>query len=212
MTVPTGQARPGPWVLLASLVAAGGLGCAHDSAPPAPGPSSKPAAAARGGSAAGRYFPLAVGNHWTYEATYLGERSTREVELVGFRDGSYVDRDGRALRVDGEGLRDQTRYLLHEPLVEGGTWTSVVAPGSAEHYRVLSAGVPCKVPAGSFPDCIEVESRNRADPTRTLVNTITFAAGVGIVRVRTELDEGGRLQPTAELRLTAYRVAPAPPR
>jgi len=33
---------------------------------------------------------------------------------------------------------------------------------------------------------------------------------VGIVRVRTELDEGaGALKPTAELRLTAYQVAPA---
>jgi len=200
----------GPWLLLAVLPVAGLLGCAHDPAPAAAAP--KPAPGARPGSAAARYFPLAVGNRWTYEATYLGERSTREVELVGFRDGSYVDRDGRALRVDSEGLRDQTRYLLHEPLVEGGTWTSVVAPGSAEHYRVVSVGVPCTAPAGKFPDCVEVESRNRADPTRTLVNTVTFAAGVGIVRVRTELDEGGKLKPTAELRLTGYQVAPPPAR
>jgi hypothetical protein len=185
------------------------VGCSH--APPSGAAAPPSAPSARPGSAAARYFPLAVGNHWTYEATYLGERSSREVELVGVRDGAYLDKEGRALRVDGEGLRDQTRYLLHEPLVEGATWTSVVAPGSAEHYRVLSTGVPCTVPAGSFPDCIEVESRNRADPSRTLVNTLTFAAGVGIVRVRTELDEGGRLKPTAELRLTAYQVAPPAP-
>jgi hypothetical protein len=199
-----GQSVAWPWVSLALIAA---LGCAHPPAPAASAPTSR-TATARPGAGAARYFPLAVGNRWSYEAIYLGERSTRDVELVGFRDGSYVDRQGRALRVDGEGLRDQTRYLLHEPLVEGGTWTSVVAPGSAEHYRVLSVGGRCTVPAGSFPDCIEVESRTRADASRTLVNTVTFAAGVGIVRVRTELDEGGRVKPTAELRLTAYQVVP----
>jgi len=158
-----------------------------------------------------RYFPLAVGNHWTYEAMYLGERSTRRVELVAFRDGSYVDRDGRALRVDSEGIRDQVRYLLHEPLQVDATWTSVVAPGSAEHYRVLSVRTPCEVPAGRFPDCVEVESRTTADPTtpaRVLVNRVTFAAGVGIVRVRTALEEGSKSAPTAELQLTSFEVAP----
>jgi hypothetical protein len=152
-----------------------------------------------------------VGNHWTYEATYLGERSTRKVELVAFRDGSYVDGDGRALKVDREGVRDQVRYLLHEPLTVGATLTSVIAPGSAEHYRVLSVRAPCDAPAGRFPDCVEVESRTTADParpSRVLVNRVTFAAGVGIIRVRTALEEGPRSAPTAELRLTGFEVAP----
>ncbi len=193
------------WAVLAACL----LGCAHE-----PGPAPAPAA---GGAAAGRmpesarYFPLAVGNHWTYEATYLGEKSTRRVEVVAFRDGSYVDRDGRALRVDREGIRDQVRYLLHEPLTAGATWTSVVAPGSAEHYRVLSVRTPCQAPAGHFADCVEVESRTLADPTtpsRLLVNRVTFAAGVGIVQVRTALEDGARSAPTAELRLTAFEVAP----
>jgi hypothetical protein len=194
-----------------AVLAAGLLGCAH---PPPPAP---PAGAAAGSTAAGpspesaRYFPLAVGNHWTYEATYLGEKSTRRVEVVAFRDGSYVDRDGRALRVDREGIRDQVRYLLHDPLTAGATWTSVVAPGSAEHYRVLSVRSPCEAPAGRFTDCVEVESRTLADPStpgRLLVNRVTFAAGVGIVQVRTALEEGTRSAPTAQLRLTAFEVAP----
>ena len=95
---------------------------------------------------------------------------------------------------------------------KGKTWTSVMAPGSAEHYRVLSAHSPCEAPAGKFPDCVEVESRTLADPKtpgRLLVNRVTFAAGVGIVRVRTALEEGTKSAPTAELRLTAYQVAPA---
>jgi hypothetical protein len=155
-----------------------------------------------------------VGNHWTYEATYLGEHSTRQVEVVEFRDGNYVDRDGRAIRVDREGVRDQVRYLLHEPLSVGATWTSVVAPGSAEHYKILSVRSPCEVPAGKFPDCIEVESRTLVDPktpARLLVNRVTFAAGVGIVRVRTALEEGTKSAPTAELLLTSFEVATPPP-
>ena len=195
-----------PWAVLI----AGVLGCAHQPAPPPPppGPAARPAGAL---PESARYFPLAVGNQWTYEATYLGERSTRRVELIAFRDGSYVDRDGRALRLDREGIRDQVRYLLHEPLGAGATWTSVVAPGSAEHYRVVSVGEPCEAPAGKFKDCVEVESRTTADPAnpgRLLVNRVTFAAGVGIVQVRTALEDGQRSTPTAELRLTSFQVAP----
>ncbi|HSP18617.1 MAG TPA: hypothetical protein VLQ79_03830, partial [Myxococcaceae bacterium] len=80
------------------------LGCAHEGAAPAPASPAAAPTTSRLPEAA-RYFPLAVGNRWTYQATYLGERSTRQVELVAFRDGSYVDRDGRSLRFDGEGLR-----------------------------------------------------------------------------------------------------------
>ena len=191
-----------------AVLTLGLLGCAHEPAPP-PVPAA-PAAAGQGLPESARYFPLAVGNHWTYEATYLGEKSTRRVELIAFRDGSYLDRDGRALRVDREGIRDQVRYLLHEPLSVGATWTSVVAPGSAEHYRVTSVHEPCEAPAGKFKDCVEVESRTIADPAnpgRSLVNRVTFAAGVGIVRVRTALEEAQRSAPTAELRLTSFEVA-----
>ena len=196
------------WVVLA----AGLLGCAHE---PAPSPASAAGPASPGKIPdSARYFPLAVGNHWTYDATYLGQRSTRRVEMVAFRDGSYVDKDGRALKADREGVRDQVRYLLHEPLTVGATWTSVVAPGSAEHYRILSVRSPCEVPAGKFPDCVEVESRTIVDPSkpgRLLVNRVTFAAGVGIVRVRTALEEGAKSAPTAELVLTSFEVASPPP-
>jgi hypothetical protein len=192
------------------VLAAGLLGCAHEAGPfPATAAATATSDAKLPESA--RYFPLAVGNTWTYAATYLGEHSTRRVEVVAFRDGNYVDGDGRTLRVDREGVRDQVRYLLHEPLSVGATWTSVIAPGSAEHYKVLSVHAPCEAPAGKFPDCVEVESRTLADPRtpgRLLVNRVTFAAGVGIVRVRTALEEGTKSAPTAELLLTAYQVAP----
>jgi len=196
------------WAVLGLVL----LGCAHEASTPGSPPAAGPATSgSRPLPESARYFPLAVGNHWTYEAMYLGERSTRRVELVAFRDGSYVDHDGRALRVDSEGVRDQVRYLLREPLRVDATWTSVVAPGSAEHYRVLSVRTPCEAPAGRFPDCVQVESRTTADPAnpnRVLVNRVTFAAGVGIVRVQTVLEEGSKSAPTAELLLTSFEVAP----
>jgi hypothetical protein len=70
------------------------------------------------------------------------------------------------------------------------------------------------VPAGKFPDCVEVESRTIVDPSkpgRLLVNRVTFAAGVGIIRVRTALEEGSKSAPTAELVLTSFEVASPPP-
>ena len=76
---------------------------------------------------------------------------------------------------------------------------------------MLSVHAPCETPAGHFPDCVVVESRASADPAnpgRVLVNEVTFAAGVGIVRVRTELSEAQRTVPTAELVLTAFQVLP----
>ena len=192
-----------------AVLAAGLLGCAHSGAP-APETARGPSTDARLPESA-RYLPLAVGNHWTYDATLIVERSTKRVEIVSFRDGSYVDKDGRELRIDREGIRDQVRYLLHEPLTPGATWTSVVAPGSAEHWKVLSAHSPCEAPAGKFPDCVQVESRTMVDPRtpgRLLVNRVTFAAGVGIVQVRTALEEGTKSTPQAELRLTSFEVAP----
>ena len=139
-----------------------------------------------------------MGNHWTYEATYLGERSTRGVEMVAFRDGSYVDRDGRALRLDREGIRRPGPLPPARAAHRGRHLDQRRGPGLGEHYRLLSVHAPCEAPAGRFPDCIEVESRTVADPADARTgpgDRVTFAAGVGIVRVRTELEEGAADHP-----------------
>ena len=141
------------WVVLT----AGLLGCAHEAAAPA-APSADPSAVKPGKMPdSARYFPLAVGNHWTYAATYLGERSTRQVEVVSFRDGDYVDRDGRAMRVDREGVRDQVRYLLHEPATvtlssdrsEHSPWgLAGGGPGrTANNYRLRADGKRVRLPS-----------------------------------------------------------------
>src|SRR5262249_30213838 len=86
-------------------------------------------------SAAEDYYPLAVGNHWTYSVNFLGDRRERRVEIIGHRDGYYLDNEGGQLTVDGLGVRDQKRYLLREPIRSGASWTNVVSASSVEHYQ-----------------------------------------------------------------------------
>ena len=69
----------------------------------------------------------------------------------------------------------------------------------------------CTAPAGNFPDCVEVESRISPAEGVELLNRITFAAGVGMVRIRTTLLRNGAETPQTELLLTAYQVAPLRP-
>src|SRR5262249_60935221 len=54
-------------------------------------------------TAAEDYYPLAVGNHWTYSVNFLGDRRERRVEIIGHRDGYYLDNEGGQLTVDGLG-------------------------------------------------------------------------------------------------------------
>ena len=66
--------------------------------------------------------------------------------------------------------------------------------------------MPCEAPAGVFQDCVQVEARNRVDADTTLVNTFTFAPGVGLVRIQVEAERGGRRIPQTWLELTSYQV------
>jgi hypothetical protein len=68
------------------------------------------------------------------------------------------------------------------------------------------AGVTCEAPAGVFQDCVQVEGRNRVDQDTTLINTFTFAPGVGLVRIQVEAERAGRRIPQTWLELTSYQV------
>ncbi len=158
------------------------------------------------------YYPLAVGNHWTYVVNFLGDRRERRVEIIAHRDGYYLDNEGGQLTVDGLGVRDQKRYLLREPMQVGASWTNVVSASSVEHYRISEFGHPCQVPAGTFENCVRVESRNRMDEQRTLMNELTFAPSVGIVRIELTLESGGKRVPQSTFELKEFAVKPRPAR
>ncbi len=153
------------------------------------------------------YYPLAIGNRWTYEATFLGEKSEQVIEIVKVdEEGFFADSAGNQLRFDAFGLRDPKRYLLRAPLEQGQTWNSVVSVSSMERYQVAAVGAPCPVPAGDFKGCVKVEGRNRVDQKNTMIIEWTFAPKVGLVRIDTTLESEGKRIPQTKLLLKAYSV------
>ena len=152
------------------------------------------------------YYPLAVGNRWTY-ALNGAEDKTVEVAIVKEEGGYFHDSRGSRLAHDAFGLRDgDKRYLLRGPLEVGHSWTSIVSVSSTERYRITATGVPCTVPAGTFQDCVEVEGRTRAEGDRVLAVHYTFAPRVGLVRIETVLEEGRKRLPQVKLELARYTL------
>ncbi len=160
------------------------------------------------------YYPLAVGNRWTYAVNGAADKQV-EVAILKEEGGYFHDSQGARFAHDAFGLRDgDKRYLLRGPLEVGRSWTSIVSVSSTERYRITATGVPCEVPAGSFQDCVQVEARTRADGDRVLAAHYTFAPRVGLVRLETQLEEGKRRLPQVKLELARYALkgaeAPAP--
>lgn len=154
---------------------------------------------------AGDYYPLTIGLTWSYEVKLLGE--TRMIDVTTLRknaDGFVEDSTGAQFLVDGFGVRDQKRYLLRNPIATGTKWTNVVSVSSVEAYEIIAANQPCEAPAGKWDGCVVVESRNRVQEGTTLVNEMTFAPGVGIVRLSTVLESNGKQIPQSTLALVKF--------
>jgi hypothetical protein len=184
--------------LSALAAAAWSAGCAT------PGPQ-KPTKAALEPSA---YYPLAVGNSWTYTANLLGDRTQKTVSITSQEFGYYVDDQNGRLKVDAFGLRDDKRYLLREPLEVGKTWTSVVSVQSVERSRVVEVDELVNVPAGTFEHCVTVENRNFQDKDSSLLLRTTFAPHVGIIRIQTVRETEEKVIPQSEVELVSYKVQP----
>jgi hypothetical protein len=152
------------------------------------------------------YYPLEVGTRWSYEVNLLGEKRSIDVAIEKrLPDGFVVDSTGAQLLVDAYGVRDQKRYLLRNPVEPGTRWTNVVSVSSVEQYEIIAAGQPCDAPAGRWQNCVVVESRNRVEQGKVLVNEMTFAPHVGIVRLSTVLEANGQRIPQSSLVLTAFQ-------
>jgi hypothetical protein len=168
-------------------------------------------AASRAPESLAAYYPLAVGNRWTYRINGRQDKPV-VVEVTRQEDGYFHDTQGGQLTVDGFGVRDRKRYLLREPLTVGSQWTNVVSVASTERYRILQTDVPCETSAGSFATCVRVEASNRVDARTTLLNTFTFARGVGLVRMELAVRGGnGEVLPQTSLELVSYQLHPGAP-
>lgn len=184
------------WALIAALAVVSVTGCFRR--------VEKPAPQALGAAA---YYPLAVGNRWTYQVKLLAETSEQTVVIQREDRGVFFDSQGGQLSVDAFGINDRRRYLLREPVEAGRSWTNVVSVSSTERYRILEVAAPCEAPAGRFEGCVRVESRNRLNEQTTLVNEMTLAPGVGIVRIEVAAESGGQRIPQSELLLKSYTLA-----
>jgi hypothetical protein len=156
-------------------------------------------------ASADQFYPLAVGITWSYEVKLLGE--TRTIDVTTLRknaDGFVEDSTGAQFLADTYGVRDQKRYLLRNPIETGNKWTNVVSVSSVENYEIVASAQPCEAPAGKWEGCVVVESRNRVEEGTVLVNEMTFAPGVGIVKLNTVLESNGKQIPQSSLELLKF--------
>lgn len=176
----------------------------------APAAPSKPVAA---GGGAADYFPLAVGNEWIWDDVSPqlpagGRKSARTVRIVErTSDGYFRDNERTELRADGECVRDRLRRLLCAPVQAGASWRSVVSVSSTERYEIVGVGEHVEVPAGRFDGCVRVRAHNRAGATSENVMELTYAPGVGPVRLETWAVVGGVASPQIRAVLRSFRKA-----
>jgi hypothetical protein len=179
--------------LLAALALAA---CAR--APVAPAPRAAPA----------DYFPLAVGNTWTFldRSPQQLEPTRRTVRIVKRdADGYFVDDQRGALRADPDCLHDRARRLLCRPIAPGSAWSSVVDVSATERYEIAGVDETVTVPAGTFRGCVRVRSQLHAGKMDQVAE-LTYAPGVGPVRLETFAVVSGIARPQISGVLESYRI------
>jgi hypothetical protein len=164
--------------------------------------------AAAAGPPPARYFPLAVGNSWTFldRSPQHREPIRRTVRIVARdADGYYVDDAKGALRADRDCLHDRSRRLLCTPIQTGVAWSSVVGPSVTERYEIAATGETVTVPAGTFQGCVRVRSRIRAGQVDAVAE-LTYAPDVGPVRLETFAVVAGTAVPQIRGELESYHL------
>jgi hypothetical protein len=188
--------------MLPLLCLAAAVACAHapKASPPSAGPSE--------------YFPLAVGNEWIYadrspQLAPADREARQRVVRILSRDaeGYYLDNERGALRADPDCLHDRLRRLLCRPFQPGSNWSSVVSVGSIERYEIAGVGERVETPAGTFDGCIRVRAHNRAGPDVEHLMELTYAPGVGPVRLETFSVVKGAVSLQIRAELKSYRLA-----
>lgn len=181
------------------VVSSASLACAH--APPAP-----PAAAMRPAD----YYPLAVGNSWSYQVSALGKGAPqqRTVKIVSKDAEGYFHDDAHGeLRADADCLHDRSRRLLCAPFEKGKGWLSVVSVSSTERYEIVDADATAPTPAGRFDHCVKVQGHNRIGGRAVdLVVEWTYAPGIGLVQMEVSAVEAGKVLPQMSMSLASYHL------
>ncbi|HSM92008.1 MAG TPA: hypothetical protein VLT47_03915 [Anaeromyxobacteraceae bacterium] len=166
----------------------------------------------KAGGAPADFFPLAVGNEWVWDDVSpqlsAPRQAARTVRIVGrSADGFFQDSERTELRADGDCVRDRLRRLLCGPLAVGTAWRSVVSVSSTERYEIVGVGERVEVPAGRYEGCVRVRAHNRAGGSTEHVMEMTYAPGVGPVRLETWALVKGVAAPQIRAVLRSFRGA-----
>jgi hypothetical protein len=153
------------------------------------------------------YYPLAVGNAWTYQ-TRFGKRVEENTVHIVAREGTFFRDDRKSLLgYDRDGLRDGARYLIRRPLRKGATWKSIVEVGKTNHFEILDTGSTVTVPAGTFHDVLVIRGTDDSVPGGVLELEFAYAPSVGLVRIASTMVVGGRERiPQMTIELLSYQV------
>lgn len=169
----------------------------------------------KGSSRARDYYPLAVGNSWTYRVTPApADAPLGEVKVVSEENGFYtIDFGGHRGQIGARAtsITDGTRTLLEEPLAVGHEWVAVPAPSAVERYRIVATDADVKVPAGMFRGCVQVETEqevtSREGVKGRLVGVWSYAPGVGPIHFVQKVHVGDAPpRKNVEYTLIRYRV------
>jgi hypothetical protein len=187
--------------LLAALLAAC-AGCAGGAAS-APSPSEAVKAVKPVGPSPAIFYPLGVGNAWTYEARGGGRTSRDTITIIG-QDGPWFLDDHRGrLRADADGIRDRDRYLLRAPLVPGLGW-SAVDQMVVQRFEVVANDAVVATPAGRFEKCVVIRNLQSLPAGGRYTTEWTYAPGIGLVALKTSAQQKGVEQPQTSLLLVSF--------
>jgi hypothetical protein len=182
--------------LLAVSVAALATACAGA---PRAEPHAGGAAAPAGAATPADFYPLAVGNEWTYRDESPGLQQKGAVRTVRIlsrtQDGYFKDTDRGELRADLDCLHDRSRRLLCAPIRKGNSWASVVSVSSTEKYEIAGVDERVVTPAGTYDGCVRVRAHNKASPKAEMVLEITYAPKVGPAKIETFVLVNGQAVP-----------------
>lgn len=130
------------------------------------------------------YYPLEVGNLWTFETTDLntGSKQVHEELIIRRERETYSFQHGeKIINVGGKALINKNGYtLLKTPFEKGRKWKE---PGAL--VEITDKGQSYKVPAGDFSDTLEVtlriERKDAEDPKKryTDITVYRYARGIG---------------------------------
>lgn len=161
-----------------------------------------------GARAPSLFWPLNLGNTWTYSRRFLGEAGSLTVSIVKRgEDESYVDSTGSKFWVTPLGIRDNERYLLRSPLEKGEHWRAQTGPETTEFFEVAEDDALVTVPAGRFEHCLIVRTTTRLPAGSRMLNVAAYAPNVGLVRNETLVENNQKRQASQVLlELVSYQI------